>query len=105
MQYNNLNVTDLVGTRNAMLKREQDVYITTVKQTNMRMKELVTQELGATFVTQLSRDLCGEVSRRYFDTSNYYITVDQLYDRFTNFSYDNDIDPLNGNDNIKKEIS
>ena len=39
-------MTDLVGTRNAMLKREQDIYITTVKQINMRMKELVTQELG-----------------------------------------------------------
>lgn len=104
MQHNNLNVTDLVATRNSMLKREQDIYMTTVKQINMRMKELVTQELGATFVTQLSRDLCGELSRRYFDTSNYYITVDQLYDRFTNFSYDNEIDPLKGNDNIKKEI-
>lgn len=51
MQHNNLNVTDLVATRNSMLKREQDIYMTTVKQINMRMKELVTQELGATFVT------------------------------------------------------
>ena len=38
------------------------------------------------------------------DLSDYYITVDQLYDRFTNFTYDNDVDILTNNSQFQKDV-
>lgn len=104
MNSNNVSVQNLVSIRNNMLLKEQELYMTAVQQINMQMKELITQDMGTGFVKEIAKDLSGEVARRFFDTSSYYITADQMYDRFVNFSYNNDVDLLQGDNNIKKGV-
>ena len=41
----------------------------------MRSRELLDNNFGTMLVQNIGRDLAGEVVRRYFDMSDYYITV------------------------------
>ena len=69
---------------------------------NMSTRELLKNDFGHTLLSNSARDLAGEIVRRYFDMGDCYITVDQLYDRIMHFSYDNDIDLLASDENIRK---
>ena len=60
----------------------------------MRYGELLKNDFGSTLARNCARDAAGEVVRKFFDTSDYYITIDQMFDRIVHFSYENAPDPL-----------
>ena len=48
-------------------------------------------------------DVAGETVRTFFDTGDYNITADQLYDRIVNFSYEDKNDPLSNTLEVNKK--
>lgn len=102
MSDKNLKVAQIINARNVMLQKEKELYITSVEKINMNTRELLKNDFGTTLVKNCARDIAGEVVRRYFDLGDYYITVDQMFDRFVNFSYDNETDLLSGDEAIRK---
>ncbi len=90
----NAKVTDIVEKYNNLIQQENNLYINLMEQANEQCKEIMIDDLGNQFVHSCAKDLAGEVVRQFFDTSDFYITVDQFADRIIHFSYDNDIDPL-----------
>lgn len=100
----NINLTDLVATRNEMLEKEKEIYLATAENLNLRIKELLNYNLGSEFVINIAKDVAGEVVRNYFNLGDYYITPDQFYYRIKNFRYEKDIDIFEEDNNIKKEI-
>ncbi|MGF7002533.1 hypothetical protein M2149_000922 [Lachnospiraceae bacterium PFB1-21] len=98
------NVEQLFVLRNEALDKEKQIYISAIKNINARTDELFNEQFGNKLVKNSARDLAGEVARRYFDLSDMYITVDQLFDRFVNFSYDMDSDILMDDANIRKTV-
>ena len=88
--------------RDALMKMQQEMYITAVSNINMRYRELLTNDFGTTLVCNCAGDLAGEIVRRYFNTADYYITADQMVRRILSFSYEDDYDPLLDNENARK---
>ena len=70
------------------------VYLNLIRRLNTEKQEIMKDDLGSQFVRNCGRDLAGEVVRNCFNTSNYYLTVDQLAKRILEFSYENEYDPL-----------
>lgn len=101
---NNLELKKLIEARNELSFREQQLYIGTIEKINISMKELLKNDFGTELIKNSSRDLVGEMSRRFFDFGDYYLTVDQLHDRFINFSYEKDYDPLKEDSGIRKAL-
>jgi len=97
-------VPDLVRIRNRLLLQQKELYVSAVQELNMKTRELLTNDFGTTLVRNSARDLAGEVVRRFFDMGDTYITVDQMYDRIVNFSYENDRDLLEGDEAIRKSF-
>lgn len=93
---------DIVEKYNKLIQQENNLYINLMEQANEQCKEIMKDDLGSQFVHSCAKDLAGEVVRQFFDTSDFYITVDQLADRIIHFSYDNDIDPLSKD--VKKMV-
>lgn len=98
------NVENLVAARNVLSSQQRNLFLATVENINIGNRELLKNDLGHTFAVNIARDLAGEVARRYFDLGDFYITVDQLVDRFLNFKYDNDRDYLMNNEEVRKAI-
>lgn len=96
---------NIVNLQNDLLCAQRELYIATAANINMRCRELLCNDFGSTLVKNCGRDIAGEVVRRYFfDTTDYYITVDQMFERIVFFSYEHDVDPLAGNDSIRKML-
>lgn len=96
------NIKKILEERETVAAQERKLYLETVEKINMRTREMLDDNFGTTLVQNIGRDLAGEVVRRYFDMSDYYITIDQLYDRFVHFSYDNDTDIFLTDEGIRK---
>lgn len=88
------NILNLLNERNQMLVNQRSLYLTTVTNLSMRYNELLKDDFGNRLVKNCASDVAGEIVRKYFDTSDYYITIDQMYDRIVHFSYDEVSDPL-----------
>lgn len=85
------NTVSLLLTREQhLLLKQRAIYIESAKTMNLQMRDLIKQDFGTTLVQNCAKDFAGEIIRRFFDTSDYYITVDQLADRLLHFSYEND---------------
>lgn len=96
---------NIVNLQNDLLCAQRELYLATAANINMRCRELLCNDFGSTLVKNCGRDIAGEVVRRYFfDTTDYYITVDQMFERIVFFSYEHDLDPLAGNDSIRKML-
>lgn len=78
----------------AMEQYRDSIYLQTIKKLNEQYSDILTDNLGTEFVVNCARDIAGEVVRNCFQTSDFYITVDQLALRIINFKYDDDYDPL-----------
>ena len=79
------------------LNRELDLsYINMIENINKRTKELedIQKVLQNDFLKTCAMDISGETIRTFFDTGDYNITADQLYNRIINFTYEDKIDPL-----------
>lgn len=98
----NLKISKVIEARNVMLEKEKELYIAAVEKININTRELLKNDFGSTLVKNCARDVAGEVVRRYFDMGDYYITVDQMYDRIIHFSYDDETDLLSNNEAIRK---
>lgn len=91
----------VLNIRNAMQEYQDSVYMNLIRQLNDDYEELTTENWGMEFVKNCARDLAGEVVRNFFNTSDYYISVDQLAKRILNFSYDDEYDPLTQNGSVE----
>ncbi len=80
------------------------LYMNMIQNINTRSEEIFKDDMGTQFVSNCTRDLAGEVVRNYFDTSDYYLTVDQLAERIIKFDYENEYDPLKDNSQIRKDV-
>lgn len=104
---NNVELANVIRVRNAMEDYQDSVYLNIIRQLNDEYKSLTSKDWGGEFVKNCGRDLAGEVVRNFFNTSEYYLSVDQLAKRMLTFTYDDDYNPLkeNGSDeSIRKSI-
>jgi hypothetical protein len=83
---------------------EKKLYLNAVTEINSRTDNLLNENLGNQFIQSCGKDIAGEVVRSYFNTNDYYITVDQLAMRILNFNYKNEYDPLNEIEANKKSV-
>ncbi len=104
MQNNGVAIKDILIARQEMIEKEKEIYLTSIERINSKLYDVLDNNVGSSFVTNIARDLSGEVVRRYFDMGDFYITADQFYNRIVNFSYDNDIDILKNDENLKKSF-
>lgn len=95
-----VQIKDAIKVRSAMENYQDTVYLNLIRQLNTNCQEVFKEDLGSEFVRNCGRDLAGEVVRNCFDTSNFYITVDQLAKRILEFSYENEYDPLSQNGGV-----
>lgn len=99
------DVQQLLEERDRLLIQQKKIYKNSVSNLNMRYGALLKNDFGSTLVRNCARDAAGEVVRKYFDTSDFYVTVDALYDRIVHFSYENEPDPLaESKTAIRKEL-
>lgn len=99
-----MNLKEVIDIRASLLEQEKKMYLTTVNQINSQMKDLLKKDIGSQFLKSCGRDFAGELIRNYFDTTDYYITADQMAERMLNFSYDNEYDPLANNGDLQKLV-
>ncbi len=99
-----MNLKEAVKVRQCMVEYQDQVYLNLVQQANTKCREILQDDLGNQFVQNCGRDIAGEVVRSYFDTSDYYITVDQMAKRIFEFDYRNEYDPISGNDELRKSV-
>ena len=95
---------EAIQTRNALVKYRDEKYLNMINQLNTQSQDIIKDNMGSQFVISCGRDLAGEIVRNFFDTSDYFITVDQLAERLLNFTYENDIDPLRDNNKVHKNV-
>ena len=90
------NLKNLFDERKKLSKELDKTYIDMIENINNRVKELDDLEkvLQEDFLKACAMDVAGETVRTFFDTGDYNITADQLYNRIVNFSYDDKNDPL-----------
>ncbi|WP_302272688.1 hypothetical protein [Brachyspira aalborgi] len=100
------NLEEVINLRDKFFEEQEKLYLAMVNQINSQMKELLKKDLGNEFMTNCARDFAGEIVRNYLpmNTGEMYITADQMFDRIINFRYDNDIDPLSSNEEIRKML-
>ncbi len=98
------NIESLIAARNTLSMQQRELFLTTIERINMGNRELLKNDFGNTLARNIARDLAGEIVRRYFDLSDFYITADQLIDRFLHFRYDNDQDYIANDENARKAI-
>ena len=104
MQNNGASIKDILIDRQEMIEKEKEIYLTSIERINSKLHDILDNNVGSSFVTNIARDLSGEVVRRYFDMGDFYITADQFYNRIVNFNYDNDVDILKNDENLKKNF-
>lgn len=97
---------DVINLRDNFFEEQERLYLGMVNQINTQMKDLLKNDLGIQFVHNCARDFSGEIVRMLpvGQTGNMYITADQMLDRILHFNYDNDIDPLSSNDQLRKDF-
>ena len=97
---------DITKLRDEFFEEEERLYLGMVNQINTKMKDLLKNDLGNQLIQNCARDFAGEIVRMLpvGQTGNMYITADQMLDRILHFSYENDIDPLSSNDQLRKDF-
>lgn len=100
------DLKEVINLRDKFFEEQEKLYLAMVNQINSQMKELLKNDLGNELANNCARDFAGEIVRNYLpmNTGEMYITADQMFDRIINFRYDNDIDPLSSNDEIRKML-
>ncbi|TXJ21525.1 hypothetical protein EPJ79_10505 [Brachyspira aalborgi] len=100
------DLKEVINLRDKFFEEQEKLYLAMVNQINSQMKELLKNDLGNQLANNCARDFAGEIVRNYLpvNTGEMYITTDQMFDRIINFRYDNDIDPLSSNEEIRKML-
>lgn len=76
--------------RDKLLLTQRELYLTAVANINMRNRELLKDDFGKTLVKNCAWDAADQIVNSYFNTADFYISPQQMYDRIVNFSYDSD---------------
>ena len=99
------NFKNLFDERKKLSKELDRTYVDMIENINNRVKELDDLEkvLQEDFLKACAIDIAGETVRTFFDTGDYNITADQLYDRIVNFSYEDKNDPLSNTLEVNKK--
>lgn len=95
-------VLQAVQIRDELLKKQAELYVLAVEQLNMRTRDLLRNDFGHTLLINAGHDIAGEIAHRFFDLGDFYITVDQLFDRILHFTYENDNDIFSADESIRK---
>lgn len=98
------SINTLIYTRNDLLKMQEAAFVSAVKNINSRNRELLKNDFGSTLVRNCAWDAADTIVSRYLNTAEYYISVQQMYNRIVHFSYDDASDPLANNDSIRKML-
>ena len=100
------NLEEVINLRDKFFEEQEKLYLAMVNQINSQMRKLLKNDLGNELANNCARDFAGEIVRNYLpmNTGEMYITADQMFDRIINFRYDNDIDHLSSNDEIRKML-
>ena len=90
------NLKTIFDERKRLSRKLDETYINIIENINKRTKELEDMQkvFQNDFLKTCAMDISGETIRTFFDTGDYNITVDQLYNRIINFTYEDKIDPL-----------
>lgn len=90
------NLKTIFDERKRLSRKLDETYINIIENINKRTKELEDMQkvLQNDFLKTCAMDISGETIRTFFDTGDYNITVDQLYNRIINFTYEDKINPL-----------
>lgn len=99
-----VNVKELVAMRNTLAISQKELYVAAVTNINMRNRELLKCDFGMTLVKNCAWDAADAIVSRFFNSADYYISPQQLYERIVRFSYDDTIDPLANNAAIRKML-
>lgn len=102
-----VELAKVVKIRTAMEDYQDSVYLSLIRQLNDDYKALTSENWGEEFVRNCGRDLAGEIVRNFFNTSDYYLSVDQLVQRMFCFTYEDDYNPLEENgtaESIRKKV-
>lgn len=100
------NLEEVINLRDKFFEEQEKLYLAMVNQINSQMRKLLKNDLGNELANNCARDFAVEIVRNYLpmNTGEMYITADQMFDRIINFRYDNDIDHLYSNDEIRKML-
>ena len=104
MTASTLTLEELVAMRNTLMVGQKELYIAAVTNINMRNRELLKNDFGMTLVKNCAWDAADIIVNRFFNTADYYISPQQMYERIVRFSYDDHIDPLASNTSIRKML-
>ncbi|MEZ7173224.1 hypothetical protein [Sporosarcina sp. OR05] len=99
-----MNVAELLEVRNVLAVEHRNFYLKTINNLNETYKDELNNDLGYNFFVACKDDLLGQFVRRFFNTSDYYLTVDQLWQRISTFSYEDDYNPLLTDEGYKKSV-
>lgn len=99
-----MTAIELFDMRNALAVEQYELYISTLTNINMRYRELLTNDFGTTLVKNCAWDAADILVDNYFNTRDYYISPQQVYDRICSFSYEDELDPLADNAGIRKML-
>ncbi|MDD7794365.1 hypothetical protein [Clostridium sp. 'White wine YQ'] len=99
-----MELKEIVDIRYSVFEQEKRIYTRTINQINSELNSLLDNNLGSKFLENCGRDIAGELVRTYFNTSDYNITVDQMYYRVKNFSYEKEYDPIGDNQDLTKLV-
>ena len=77
------NLKTIFDERKRLSRKLDETYINIIENINKRTKELEDMQkvLQNDFLKTCAMDISGETIRTFFDTGDYNITVDQLYNR------------------------
>lgn len=89
-----VDLSQAIDARRRMAEYRDQAYLRLITQLNTQAGEIIKDDLGSQFVANCGRDLAGEVVRTCFNTSDYYLTVDQMLRRILVFSYEDEYDPI-----------
>ena len=99
-----MTISELFDMRNALAMEQYELYISTITNINMRYRDLLTNDFGTTLVKNCAWDAADIIIDRFFNTRDFYVSPQQMYERICSFSYENDIDPLKDNAGIRKML-
>lgn len=94
--YKNVSLKSIFFERQKLQDKIDTMYLEMLKNIEKEIKNLnnLEQTFKKDFLEACAMDISGELVRTFFDMSDYNITVDQLFRRITDFSYENEFDPL-----------
>ena len=61
--------------RNALAVEQCELYVQTITNINMRYRELLKNDFGATLVKNCAWDVADTLANRYFNTADFYIST------------------------------